>query len=130
MFGQTYTTTTTTNTGSKTFWITYGIVLGLIALLMIISMWKIFVKAGKPGWAAIVPIYNTIVLLRMVKRPIWWIILLFIPVVSLIVGLMIYYDLAKVFGRGVGTFLLLIFVPIIGFPMLGFGDATYNTPAQ
>jgi len=132
-FGQAHTymaTTTTTTSGAAAFWITYGVVVGAFGLLMLVSMWKIFTKAGKPGWAAIIPIYNTIVLLEIVKRPIWWIILFLIPLVNLVVGLIVYYDLAKTFGRSVGTFLLLIFVPIIGFPVLGFGNAQYKVPAS
>lgn len=132
-FGLAYTSTTTattTSVGAKTFWITYGIVIGIFGLLMLVSMWKIFTKAGKPGWAAIIPIYNTIVLLQIVGRPIWWIILFLIPLVNLVIGWVVYYDLANAFGRSVGTFLLLILLPIIGFPLLGFGSAQYKAPVR
>ena len=55
-----------------------------VIILMIASMWKIFTKAGQPGWASIIPIYNIIVLLKIVNRPVWWIILLLIPIVNFI----------------------------------------------
>ncbi|MBR9761560.1 signal peptidase I [bacterium] len=97
-----------------------------IVLLMIASMWKVFTKAGKPGWASIVPIYNTIVLLEIVGKPIWWIILLLIPFVNIIVLLIVLNELSKSFGRGVGTTLGLIFLGFIFWPILGFGSAQYQ----
>lgn len=103
--------------------IVVAIVIGLITL---VSMWKIYEKAKQPGWSAIIPIYNVLVQLRIVKRPWWWLILLIIPFINVIFGIIITYDLAKAFGKGVGYTLLLIFLPFIGYPMLAFGDATYQ----
>ena len=99
-----------------------------IILLIIISMWKIFTKAGKPGWAAIIPIYNIIVLLEIVGKPIWWLILLLIPFVNIIFAIMLAHQLSLAFGQGVGMTLLLIFLPFIGYPMLAFGSAQYTQP--
>ena len=106
------------------FWIC---LLGFL-FLMIASMWKIFTKAGKPGWAAIVPIYNLVVILDIAGKPLWWIILMLIPIVSLIVGIIIYVALANAFGKGVGFALGMIFLPFIFLPILAFGDATYKRP--
>ena len=100
-----------------------------ISLIMIISFWKIFSKANKPGWAAIVPIYNTIVLLEVVGKPLWWFFLLIIPGVNFVILIMILHRLSVSFGKDVGTTLLLIFLPFIGFPMLGFGSAKYVGPS-
>ena len=97
-----------------------------VIILMIAGMWKIFVKAGKPGWAAIVPIYNLVVLLEIVGKPIWWIILMLIPLVNLIVYIIILIELAKRFGKGIGFALGLLFLPFIFFPVLGFGSAQYH----
>ena len=99
-----------------------------VLLLVIASMWKVFTKAGKPGWAAIVPIYNTIVLLEIVGKPTWWIILLLIPFVNIIVLLIVINELSKSFGRGVGTTLGLIFLGFIFifWPILAFGSAQYQ----
>ena len=104
-----------------------GIVLLYLAivLVVIIGMWKVFTKAGKPGWAILIPIYNTIVMIEIAKRPIWWIILLFIPLVGAVVGIIITLDIAKAFGKGVGFGLGLIFLPFIFYPILGFGDSKY-----
>lgn len=97
--------------------------LGLI-VFAILTMWKMYRKAGKPGWAAIVPIYNYVVLLEIVGRPLWWIILTFIPIVNIYVSLVVALDLAKSFGRstafGVGNFL----VPFITYPILAFSKRT------
>ena len=73
-----------------------------VVVLVFVSLWKIFEKAGKPGWAGIVPIYNIIVWLELVGRPIWWIVLMFVPCVSIVVGILLCIDLAKAFGKDAG----------------------------
>lgn len=100
----------------------------VVFVVVIIGMWKTFEKAGKPGWAAIIPIYNCIVLLEIVGKPLWWIILLLIPFVNLIVAIMLCHQLSLSYGQGLGMTLLLIFIPFIGWPMLGFGPARYLGP--
>lgn len=100
-----------------------------IYLLMGISYWKIFEKADKPGWAGFVPIYNTIVLLEIIGRPVWWIVLLLIPCVNFIYLFIINIDLAKSFGKDTGFGVGLTLLSIIFFPMLGFGSAEYQGPA-
>ena len=94
-------------------------------VLMVAAMWKIFTKAGKPGWAAIVPIYNVIVLLQVVNRPVWWIILLIVPLVNLVICIMVYNDLAKSFGKGIGWTIGLLLLPFIFLPLLAFGSESY-----
>jgi hypothetical protein len=106
-----------------------GIVYFGIIILMIIAWWKIFEKAGKPGWAAIIPIYNIIVLCEIVGRPSWWVVLFLIPCVNIVAHIMISLDLAKSFGKDVGFGVGLIILPYIFGLMLGFGSATYVGPA-
>ena len=98
----------------------------LIAVLMIVSMWKIFTKAGQPGWAAIIPFYNLFILLRISGRPEWWIILWLIPCVNIVIQILVYLDLARVFGKSTGFGVGLILLPIVFFPLLAFGDAEYG----
>src|SRR5262249_12523236 len=98
-------------------------------ILMIAACWKIFTKAGQPGWAAIIPIYNWYILCKIVGRPGWWVILLLIPFVNFIVGIILCIDLAKSFGKGVGFGIGLILLGVIFFPILGFGSAQYQGPA-
>ena len=97
----------------------------LVAILVIAGMWKVFTKAGKPGWAAIIPIYNTIVLLQIAGKPIWWIVLLFIPIVNIIIAVLVMIGVAKSFGKGTGFALGLLFLSPIFIPILGFSDAQY-----
>lgn len=103
-------------------------VAGLIFLVVIIvALWKIFVKAGYPGWAALIPFYNIYVLLKVVQRPGWWLILYFIPLVSFVISIVVAIDLAKVFGRsGVFGFFLNFLLAPIGQLMLGFGGSKYS----
>ncbi|MCX7743883.1 MAG: DUF5684 domain-containing protein [Flavobacteriales bacterium] len=100
-----------------------------IIVLMIASLWKIFTKAGKPGWACIVPIYNIIVMLEMVGKPTWWVILYLIPFVNIVVAIIINIQLAKVFGKDTGFAIGMILLPFIFFPMLAFGNAQYTKPS-
>lgn len=96
-----------------------------IAAIFIVAMWKIYTKAGQPGWASLVPFYNILVLLKIVGKPAWWLVLFFIPLVNIVVGFIIYAGLAKAFGKGTGFALGLIFLSPIFFLLLAFGDAEY-----
>lgn len=97
-----------------------------LVILIFVSLWKIFVKAGKPGWAAIVPIYNLIVLLQIIEKPLWWIILFFLPLISLFIGIITNVELGKKFGKSVGFGVGLSFLPFVFLPILAFGDAKYR----
>lgn len=107
-----------------------GLIIGLIYIALIaffvICFWKIFAKAGEPGWAAIVPIYSTIVLLKIAGKPWWWLFLMMIPFVNIVFMFIIAIDLAKNFGKGTGFGIGLIFLGMIFYPILAFGSATYN----
>lgn len=98
-------------------------------LLMIVSGWQLFTKAGKPGWAVLIPIYNLIVLLEIVGKPLWWILLMFFPFVNLIVSVWIANLLAKSFGKTELYTIGMIFLPFIFYPVLAFGSSRYNGPA-
>jgi len=98
----------------------------IVILIMVISLWKIFSKAGKPGWAAIIPIYNAIVMLEIVGKPLWWFILLLIPVVNIVISIIVAVELAKKFGKGPGFAVGLILLSIIFYPILAFGGAQYT----
>jgi hypothetical protein len=100
-----------------------------LLVIFIASAWKVFAKAGQPGWAAIIPIYNIIVLLQIVGRPLWWLLLMFIPLVNLVIAILIYIDLAKSFGQSTGFAIGLLLLAPIFWPILGFGSARYIGPA-
>lgn len=97
-----------------------------VIVLILASMWKLFEKANKPGWAAIVPIYNIIVLLEIVKKPVWWIVLFLIPIVNFVIAIIIYIELAKAFGKSAGYGIGLLLLGFIFLPMLAFSDAEYQ----
>ncbi len=107
-----------------------GGVLGLIVgIIEIVAMWKIFTKAGKPGWAVLIPIYNIYVLMDIVGRPWWYLLLLLVPLVNVVIAIMLVFDLAKSFGKGTGFALGLLFLQFIFILILGFGKAEYVGPA-
>lgn len=93
-----------------------------------IGRWKVFEKAGQPGWGALIPVYNLYLLLRIAQRPTWWLILYAIPFVSVIPLVLVPLDIARYFGKsglfGVG----LIFCGFVFYPILGFGSAQYWRP--
>ena len=127
----TYTTGTSNMTGLETILGGMLLVIYLVVMintiLSIIAMWKIYTKAGKPGWASIIPIYNIVVLFEIVGLQ-WWhvLIAIFVPFAFLVYLIVVNVKLAKVFGQGTGMILLLIFIPIIGQLVLAFGKSTYN----
>ena len=99
-------------------------------LFFVACMWKILSKAGQPGWACLVPIYINYVLVQAIRKPISWFILSLIPLISLVYGIMILHEISKNFGRGSGTTLGLIFLPVIFLPMLAFGSAQWQGEQQ
>jgi len=102
-------------------------IIGFVVLI-IASLWKVFEKAGEPGWAAIIPFYNIYIMLKIAGKPAWWLVGFIIPIVSIVVSVLVCISLAKSFGKetlfGVGLALL----GFIFFPILGFGDAEYQGP--
>jgi hypothetical protein len=109
-----------------------GMMMGLIWLavivLLVVSMWKVFVKAGQPGWAAIIPIYNIVVLLKIIGKPVWWIVGFLIPIVNFVVAILLCVGLAKVFGKGTGFAIGLVLLGFVFIPILAFSDAKYTAP--
>lgn len=108
-----------------------GLVIIYVAILVLVlaSMWAIFAKAGKPGWAALIPIYNLIVLLEIVGKPWWWLLLILIPLVNVVFAVWTYNLLSKSFGKSEGFTVGLILLSFIFLPILAFGDAQYQGPA-
>ena len=101
----------------------------VVWVLIIISFWKIFEKAGKPGWASIIPIYNILVLLEIIGKPWWWLLLLLIPGVNIIFGIWMFNLLSISFGKTEGFTVGLVLLPFIFLPILGFGEDMYKGPA-
>ncbi|GAC1455988.1 MAG: hypothetical protein PVSMB4_16340 [Ktedonobacterales bacterium] len=119
----------TMSTGNSTAALVSTVISIAIAIFYIAATWQVYAKAGKPGWAAIIPIYNTIVLLQIAGRPVWWFLLLLIPLVNIVFLIIVLNDLSKSFGHGVGFTLGLIFLGFIFLPVLAFGGSKYVGPA-
>lgn len=107
----------------------YLAVLLVVYILVIIAMWKVFTKAGKPGWASLIPVYNMVVMYQIVGLNPWLLLLYLIPVVNwiaaLVLSIILNVKLAKVFGKSTGFAIGLIFLNPIFLLILGFGDAKY-----
>ena len=107
-----------------------------VIVLEIAALWKVFVKAGQPGWAAIIPIYNLYILLKIIGRPGWWILLFLLGIIPfvgwiavLVIGIIIAIDLAKSFAKSSGFAVGLFLLNFIFIPILGFGESQYVGPA-
>ncbi len=106
---------------------TYWVVFAILYVLMIIAGWKVFTKAGKPGWAIIIPFYNIVVWCQIAGKPGWWLILYLIPIVNIIIAIIVAVNVAKAFGKsGAFGFFLLFILYIIGMFILAFGKAEYR----
>jgi uncharacterized membrane protein YhaH (DUF805 family) len=113
---------TSGNAPGPVFWICYSVVI----LLLIAAIWRVFSKAGQPGWAAVIPIYNIYVMCKVAGRPGWWLLLMLIPFVNFIIAIILNVDISKRFGKGVGFAIGMILLPFIFWPILGFGSAQYQ----
>jgi uncharacterized membrane protein YoaK (UPF0700 family) len=99
----------------------------LIVVVVIAGLWKVFVKAGQPGWACIIPIYNLYCwIVEIGGKEWWWFFLYLIPIVNIVIAILVAISVSRNFGKGVAFALGLIFLPFIFLPILGFGDATYG----
>ena len=107
----------------STLLILFAIAMGLF---LIVSMWKVFEKAGQPGWGIFIPIYNIYLLLLIAGRPGWWIILYFIPLVNHVIGIIVTIDIAKNFGKEAISDVGLFFLGFIFYPILAFGSSKYQ----
>lgn len=108
----------------------FFLVMMVVAVVFIIGYWKVFVKAGQPGWAVLIPIYNAYILLKIAGRPGWWLLLMLIPFVNIVIFLLVAIDIAKSFGQSaVFGVVLLFLLSGIGYLVLGFGKYQYVGPA-
>lgn len=101
-----------------------------VLVVYVVAQWKIYEKAGQPGWAVLIPFYNIYILLKIVGKPSWWLLLIiFVPFLNIILAIWMTNLLSKSFGKDVLFTLGLLFVGIIFYPLLGFSDAKYLGPA-
>jgi hypothetical protein len=127
-------TTGTTPSSSMPAGVTAILVLFYLAIivLLIMALWKIFVKAGRPGWVAIVPVYSSWVLFEIVGYPGWWVLLAFVPFVNIFPAVMMliaYFKLAKLFGKSDGFAVCNVLFGIVTLPILAFGKSQFQGSA-
>jgi hypothetical protein len=124
LLAQQYDYETTTSINGGVLAVLIAVWLALV-VFYVACQWKVFAKAGQPGWAAIVPFYNTYIYLKIAERPGWWILLLFIPIVNIVIWIIATVDFVKAYGKGAGFAVGMIFLAPIFLPMLAFGSARY-----
>lgn len=110
----------------------YSFIVLALAVVSIIAQWKIFSKAGKPGWASLVPVYNMVVMFQIVGLNPWLLILFVVPFVNFVaipvLGIMMAFRLAKSFGKDIGWGFGLLFLSFIFNLILAFGSSEYVGP--
>jgi hypothetical protein len=97
-------------------------------IFVIAAMWRVFEKAGQPGWAAIIPIYNIYIMTKIAGKPGWWVLMFLIPFINFIFAIWLYNMISKSFGKDEGFTAGLVILGIIFWPILGFGSAKYLGP--
>ncbi len=104
------------------------IFIGYAVIAIYAGLWKVFEKARVPGWKALIPVYNVVVILRLTGRPFYWLFLLFVPVVNIVIGVILRIETAERFHKGPVFGAGLVLLPFIFFPILGFGTDRYFPP--
>jgi len=99
-----------------------------LIVLMLASLWKIFAKMTQPGWYGIIPIFNYCVIAKQSGKDWWWGLLPLVPCIGIIFLIILWNELAKMFGKGVGYTVGIVILPFIFLPMLAFGSAEYQGP--
>ncbi len=103
------------------------LILAFIIIFELAAVWTMFDKAGFPGWAAIVPFYNLYIFCKVADKSGWWVLLLFVPFVSLIFQILLFVAIAQNFNKGTGFMIGMVFLPFIFIPVLAFGNSSYLT---
>jgi hypothetical protein len=104
-----------------------GIIFFLVVLIIVlVGIWKMYEKAGEPGWKSIIPIYSWVVMAKIAGKPAWWVVLFLIPIVQFYAIITMFHGISTKFGKGAGFTVGLVLLGFIFFPILGFGDAVYE----
>jgi hypothetical protein len=102
----------------------------VVIVFYVVAYWRLFAKAGEPGWGALIPIYNLYLYCKIAGRPEWWLILFFIPFVNVVIALILAMDLAKAFGKSSGFGIGLWILSFVFVPILSYGSAQYLQPTS
>jgi hypothetical protein len=106
----------------------FSIIMLIGAFVTVVAMWKVFVKAGKPGWACLIPFYNILMTLNIIGRPAWYLVFIVIPGANIVLLVILAFGLARSFGKGIPFAIgMVLFAPLF-IMVLGFGKARYVGP--
>jgi len=97
----------------------------VLYILLMAGIWYTLKKAGKPGYAFLIPIYNIIVMLEVAQKPLWWFVMFLIPIANIVFAIMMLNAISKNFGKDEGFTVGLIFLSPIFWAILGYGDSKY-----
>ncbi len=98
----------------------------MLTIISVISQWILVEKAEYPGVTQIVPVLNMYVMIKIAKLPDWYIIWALVPFMNLLLAFVVYSRVAQAFAKDSSYVVALVLFPFIGFPILAFGDCTYN----
>ena len=100
----------------------------LLGLFLLVASWRVYVKAGLPGWGVLVPVYNLYLWCTIAGKPGWWLLLLFVPFVNLAVILLLSLGVAKAFNKSESFGVLLALLAPVAVPILAFTEVVYTPP--
>ena len=106
--------------------VTTYVVCAAAVVVIAAGCWRVYAKAGLPGWGCLIPIYNLVLLMRLGGKPGWWAIWLFVPLLNFVIYTIVTFEVAKNFGKGVAYTLGLLLCPPLFYAILGLGQARYN----
>lgn len=123
------------NSGGGALAVVLFLGMAVVFIVCIVGIWKMFTKAGQPGWGSLIPFYNVYLLLKIAEKPGWWFVLFCIPFVNLYALVVVSINIAKAFGKGIGFAIGLIILNVPLYAFLGFSKAQYvgvhsNTPTE
>ena len=108
-------------------WTQWFIFILIIQVIHGLGTWKLYIKAGRQAWEAFIPVYNGLVLMKIINRPWWWVILLFLPIVNIIMFAVVWVETARSFGKNTttDTFLAVISLGFYNFYLNYFTNVTH-----
>ena len=118
------------STSTSSVSVIFGIIALAVCVFLLVCEWKLFKKAGKPGWACIIPFYNLYVLFDIIYGKGVKFLLLLVPILNVIISVAVSIRTAQVYGKGTGLGVLNLFFPFVVLPILAFGDAEYQGPVD
>jgi uncharacterized membrane protein YhaH (DUF805 family) len=109
---------------------TYWLVWLAVLVFQAAVMWRLFEKAERPGWAALIPIYNAWVYCEICGKPGWWMLAMFVPLLNVVIAILLAFLLAERFGHGIGFGIGLVLLSLIFHAILAFGDSRWTPPSE